>query len=391
MKSYKQLLIFMAAIGVMVACFSATGTAEDKTWTYDGIEYRLPQPVQEIQLPAETPESHVVVSGDCLWAISATYLTDPFLWPLVWEENLDTITNPHLIYPGDVVKLPGGTVMATEAMPPAQTTDMPARTFTTESDDADEQEGDTTIMLGQSAFEAPEPEPFSVTTVSEIVSSGFISKDKIDGPEIMASENNTLDLAENDIIFFEGGLEEGYQTEGEYFIVRKKHKVKHPISNRTMGTMYHIMGEAKVLCVNNTITTAVISKSYSAILRGDFLIPREEIPVPLTFGSPEFDRCNPSTKKLPGTIIESFVGGSDVSDATILAEGNIAYVDVGSQDGVAPGDYFTVFKRDQFDPRLPRFVSGEVMVIKVQEATSVVVVTKSNTAIFLGDQIELTQ
>jgi hypothetical protein len=45
---------------------------------------------------------HTVVKGDTLWDISMKYLKTPWKWPLVWANNED-ITNPHLIYPGDIV------------------------------------------------------------------------------------------------------------------------------------------------------------------------------------------------------------------------------------------------------------------------------------------------
>ncbi len=86
MRSLKQFLVFLTAIAVIGVIGLHTGNAEDKTWTYDGVEYRIPKPAQDLQLPGDVPESHTVISGDCLWSISGTYLTDPYLWPLVWEE-----------------------------------------------------------------------------------------------------------------------------------------------------------------------------------------------------------------------------------------------------------------------------------------------------------------
>jgi LysM repeat protein len=50
------------------------------------------------------PEVYVVKKGDTLWDISNMYLEKPWQWPELWRTNVH-ITNPHLIYPGDELRL----------------------------------------------------------------------------------------------------------------------------------------------------------------------------------------------------------------------------------------------------------------------------------------------
>ncbi|MGB3976879.1 MAG: LysM peptidoglycan-binding domain-containing protein [bacterium] len=372
MRSFIKMLVILVVCMGMIAVH-----AEEKTWTYGGVEYRVPKSAE--QLPADIPESHTVVTGDTLWGISRAFLNDPYLWPLIWEENLDTIKNPHRIYPGDIVRLPGGMLIATDTVPPR-----PARI---------EGYGEEPFEEGAEGSDElkkfKEKRRFSVITEADLISSGLISEQKLIGPEIIAAETTAFDLSSNDVIFVKDGSGVNLHAGEHYFIMREMHKVKHPVSGRNMGRMYHVVGEAEMLCVGEEVSSAMITKSYQAIVRGDFLVPWENIPMPMTTGSPPFDRCNPSTKTLPGHIIDAYIGIPDFSDAVIMAKGDVAYIDLGGRDGVAPGDYFTIFTRDSDDHRLPKYVSGELMVVKVMEETSVVVITQSNTPIFLGDTIEL--
>lgn len=45
---------------------------------------------------------------DCLWRIAGYpfIYNNPFLWPLIWIANLDIITNPDLIFPGQILIIP---------------------------------------------------------------------------------------------------------------------------------------------------------------------------------------------------------------------------------------------------------------------------------------------
>jgi len=57
-----------------------------------------------IPLTTDAPDEYVVKSGDTLWDISKVFLRDPWYWPEIWYVN-PQVQNPHLIYPGDVLKL----------------------------------------------------------------------------------------------------------------------------------------------------------------------------------------------------------------------------------------------------------------------------------------------
>jgi LysM repeat protein len=74
------------------------------------------------QAPVERPATHTVKKGDTLWDLAHTYLGDAFQWPQIYRLNTDIIKDPHWIYPGQVFKLPGGSMGTAEVVRPAAPT-----------------------------------------------------------------------------------------------------------------------------------------------------------------------------------------------------------------------------------------------------------------------------
>lgn len=57
-----------------------------------------------LYLSDDAPEVYTVKRGDTLWDIAGLYLDKPWNWPALWHKN-PNIDNPHLIYPGDILRL----------------------------------------------------------------------------------------------------------------------------------------------------------------------------------------------------------------------------------------------------------------------------------------------
>lgn len=69
-----------------------------------GLTLSLSLLADELTIKSDAPKSYVVKKGDTLWEISGIFLNQPWLWPKLWRLNPE-INNPHLIYPGDELRL----------------------------------------------------------------------------------------------------------------------------------------------------------------------------------------------------------------------------------------------------------------------------------------------
>lgn len=75
---------------------------------------------QTYQNNTQTSGTYLVVKGDCLSLIAQKNYGSTYLWPAIWEANkmgianpgyfyylnYDQVTNPNMIYPGQVLKIP---------------------------------------------------------------------------------------------------------------------------------------------------------------------------------------------------------------------------------------------------------------------------------------------
>ncbi|NOU51389.1 LysM peptidoglycan-binding domain-containing protein [Pseudoalteromonas sp. JBTF-M23] len=59
---------------------------------------------ETLTVKGDAPIQYTVKDGDTLWDISKLYLSSPWQWQMLWQQN-PQLSNPHLIYPGDVLKL----------------------------------------------------------------------------------------------------------------------------------------------------------------------------------------------------------------------------------------------------------------------------------------------
>lgn len=310
-------------------------------------------------------KDYIVQKGDTLWDISSAELKDPFLWPNIWKENPD-ISNPDLIYPDQHVRIPIYMLQKQVRLTPPPTTETPP------SDVSLTKEITETVPEGMEKAPAKEKPKAYLTDKNLIMLAGYISPD-IPGVGIIKQMPTGRKLAgQDDEVYVT--IEKGDTTPGRMFYTFRPpiewRKVKHP-KGGMVGYLIEITGIAELVGEETGNMKAVIKKSFVDVNAdktfGDRLMDYYEIEPPLETDSPRMP-------DIRGTIVMT----RDLRE--LNAEGDVLYLDKGSEDGVIIGDVFKIISN-----AFPRIELGQMVIILTKEKTSTALVTFSKNPIEIGD------
>ncbi len=347
-------------------------------------------------------DAYTIQSGDTLWDICARMLGDPFFWPKLWTFN-QYITNPHWIYPGNILNFKEGTETSPPQFevtkPEAVAAATPAEPMATPVDQvpivpeeiqesggaataAEETTPPVVATVNEWAITPPKVEsrPFEVNLRQE----GFISENQISPlGYIYKSEVERTNLAENDEVYIRFNDSSQARPGAKFTVYRTLRRVKHPTRGGSLGFLIKILAQLEVVSVNGEIATAKCTTSYDYINRGD----------PITEAVDVLKQVNlqPNSTTLEGWIVESMV-----DEVTILGNGDVVYLDKGKADGLNTGNTVDVVRsgdglmrpKDR-DRSLPTEVVGRLVIVGVRDQTSTAVVVDSFDALQIGDKVRI--
>lgn len=309
------------------------------------------------QFAGPTPELHVVRTGDTLWGICSLYFGDPWQWPKVWSYN-PQITNPHWIYPGDLVRLlPKGMFAEQQNTPPANNeTPEPVK------DNLPAPAAKTNVGLKQTAFVEKSDIDKSIT---------------VDG----AVDEKEL-LAIGDSIYLSYKENNPPKVGQRYSIYRPDNTVKS--GGKDVGAYVRILGTVEIVSVKEKKRArGVIVEANQEIERGAKVGPLVK-----------------QYKNVPPVPPKVDAQGSIVAMLTkdqLIGQGEIIFVDLGKNSGVEVGNRLFVVRRGdalppqskstvgQDDRRFPARALGEVVIVEVGEKVSVALVTLAVQEMSVGD------
>ena len=91
-------------LGCLVALIQVQASGAQETAPAAPTQADAVVPLEEEVVETETGLYYTVKNGDTLWDLSERFSDSPYYWPDLWSEN-NQIANPHLIYPGQRIRL----------------------------------------------------------------------------------------------------------------------------------------------------------------------------------------------------------------------------------------------------------------------------------------------
>lgn len=321
-----------------------------------------------LRLVENPPSRYVVVKGDTLWDISARFLKDPWRWPDIWGLNRDAISNPHWIYPGDVIVLDF-------------TGKTPRLRF--ESDT-----GWTLVNQRLSPQMRSGPlDSSAVPTISETLLRSFLSNTLVVdaneleiAPRIVSGQDGRTILGPGDIAYARGVSQPEMQR---YFAVRPGRNFVDPDTGEFLGKEAIFLGETKVQ-KQADITTLKINRAVREINPGDrLLVADNEGSIPYMPHSP--------SRNISGKVVAAANEGvSEIGPLTVVV------LNRGVRDGMEVGHVLELSRAgDTIKPAgakddneritLPSERYGVVFVFKVYQRLSFALVMNTTRPVQVND------
>jgi hypothetical protein len=331
-----------------------------------------------VPLALNAPDSYVVKHGDTLWGIAKVFLRDPWYWPEIWQVN-PQVHNPHLIYPGDTLRLVYVDGRPRLLLQPGSGLER----------------GNTARVVPRVRSQALEA---AVTTIPYETVAAFMSKPSVLEKDQIKAAPYVLSTRDSHVIMSEGntvyarGFKSPAEVGAHYNLVRVGEPLRDPDDNHVLGYNGVFTGAGHVTRTGDP-ATLIMTESNRETYPGDKLFPGD-VEVPLDFIP------SPPKTNVNGRIMA-------VSDGvTVIGQYEVVVINRGVRDGLVPGNVLAVFStsepvrdnakqgfvhaRTLFAEKVavPDERTGTFMVFKTFERMSFGLIMEATDVIHVADKVE---
>ncbi len=318
---------------------------------------------QESKLLIEEDENgpyYTVKKGDTLWDISQKLLNSPWYWPELWKVNSKEvpIPNPHLIYPGQRLRLILKTKVKSLPVqsPPSVPATLPAV------------KAPLPPQPSKSAPIAKKNQQYFLYPAIETV--GFIRKDALPPVgKIFKAKDDKVMVSMGDIVYIKEMNATPLTLRQWYTIYQISDPTIDSETKQNVGFQYMLNGVVEIIKKEVDFAIGKIVKSYRTIHADDLIMPYIE-------RSPKI----PITDTPPG-ITGKIITAQERT--YIIGEHQIAFIDRGKNDGIKPGQTFSIFEQESADVSFNKKINltpidiGSFIVLLAEDTTSTVLITNS--------------
>jgi len=305
----------------------------------------------------ETGFYYTIQKGDTLWDLSQRFFDSSWQWPELWNEN-DQIANPHLIYPGERIRL------LHKRWIKNITVKTPVK--------ADKKE----LPEQKPQKEAP------YYTYSAIDSIGFIKKEPVSpSGYIFKSYDDKQMISAGDKVYIKPYGNALLIPGNKFTVYRTLKPLKDKETRAHIGTQHYLGGILEITDIEPDFVLGTIIRSFRDMRANDLLMPYIPREPKITLSE--------SKKELNGKIIAS------EENASIFGDNTIAFIDKGDNDKVVPGQQYSIYyqEKERLNPKSRKYTLlsivdfGTVFVLHTEQTTSTVLITRSDKSITPGAKI----
>ena len=339
---------------------------------------------EKLTLQKNAPKSYVVKKGDTLWDISAIFLNQPWLWPKLWRLN-PKINNPHLIYPGDVLRLvydKKGQPMLVKGKPELKWSPRVRKQLKDQS-------------------------PVSIISLSEISPyiryANLFTQQQVDNfPYVLGSNEGHKASLDHFKLYIKGDL----VVDKTYALYKKGEKIVDPTTHSLIGYYSKLVGTGKAIrtgdIANKVPATLFVDNVKQEILSGSLVVPINKGQL-----FPAYYTMQAADKDFQGEIIKSATGNRE------FAKFDVVMINKGKQDNVKLGDVMLIRREspsvldssdgpmyasdssswdrlaasNKSDYKMPQEPIGNLMIFKLYDQVSMGLIMSSRKPVRLLDAV----